>query len=195
VSATRLRSSIAAVLCSLACAAPTDEQQPTVEPHKTVLVESEPEAGPRMLTPSDNTAAALLAAAMAITRVELCDMDTGEAIATLPQGSLDKLRAVLSEGEVSEGISAEPAWPIILRVEVEGRREPFIVQVADIMLRVKPSDAWSPAIADESGEIDWRIRDIAMDFELQDQLAQLLPDGLPSQPWHSGHDDGARPFP
>jgi hypothetical protein len=145
--------------------------------------EHEPADGPRKLTPTDNNAEALLAAADRITRVEICDVETGEPIATLAPAQLDKLRTGLRDGAIAEGLSSEAAWSMILRIEVEGRREPFIVQFVTVALRVKPEDAWSLAIADDAGKIDWRIRDIYVDYELEldNEFEVLVPDAEPQR--------------
>lgn len=178
-----------ALLSPLACATPALEQ-PIVAPEPTVIVETEPELGPRTLTPSENTGAALIAAADRITRVELCDIETGEPIATLPPATLAKFRTVVRDGGIQEGLSSEPAWSLILRVEVEGQREPFIVQFVGVALRVKPIDSWSQTIANEAGEIDWSIRDIYVDYELEldRDILDLLPEGMTVRPTRHGED-------
>ena len=175
MSAMLRRASITLVLlCSLACATPSVPT--TSEPAPRVVVESEPE-------PIENTAEALLAAADRITRVDICDLETREPIATLPPATLEKLRAVLRDGAVAEGLSSEPAWTMILRVEVEGRPEPFIVQFVTVALRVKPEDPWSLSIANEAGEIDWSIKDIYADYalELDYEFEALVPDAEPQR--------------
>lgn len=173
MSAMLRRASILALLSSAACATPPLEQ-PTVEPAPSVVVESEPE-------PIENTAEALLAAAERITRVDICDLETREPIATLAPATVEKLRTVLRDGAIQEGLSSEPAWTMILRVEVEGRPEPFIVQFVTVALRVKPLDPWSLTIADEAGQIDWRIHDIYADIELalDNDFEALVPDAEP----------------
>jgi hypothetical protein len=175
--------SLAISLGLLACAAPIPAVAPEPEQAAVAEPELEPADGPRKLTPTDNNAEALLAAADRITRVEICDIETGEAIATLPPALLDQLRAGLREGAISEGLSSEAAWSMILRIEVEGRREPFIVQFVTVALRVKPEDAWSLAIANEAGEIDWRIRDIYVDYELEldNEFEALVPYAEPQR--------------
>jgi hypothetical protein len=186
--------SITIVLGLLACAT-SASTQPAVAPEQATVVaepELEPADGPRKLTPTDNNAETLLAAADRITRVEICDVETGEPIATLPPALLDKLRTGLRDGAISEGLSSEAAWSMILRIEVEGRREPFIVQFVTVALRVKPEDAWSLAIADEAGEIDWRIRDIYVDYEIEldNEFEALVPD---AEPQRYGEDAMPRP--
>lgn len=175
--------SLTVVLGVLACASPAST--PAAAPERAVVAEPElePADGPRKLTPTDNNAEALLAAADRITRVEICDVETGEPIATLSPAQLDKLRAGLRAGAIAEGLSSEPAWSMILRIDVEDRREPFIVQFVTVALRVKPEDAWSLAIADEAGEIDWRIRDIYIDYEIELDIEfdALVPDAAPQR--------------
>jgi hypothetical protein len=171
---------VIAALCSVACARQASVTPPPAStPESPVVVESEPEAAP-----IENTAEALIAAAEKITRVELCHPQTGEPLATLPPATLEKLRKVLRDGGIKEGLSTEPAWEIILRVEVEGQREPFIVQFVGTALRVKPVDPWSFTIADESGQIDWRIQEIYVDYELEFELAivEALPPATEVEP-------------
>lgn len=176
---------IAVLLGSLACTTRAPEQPAVVAPEPTVIAapELEPEAGPRRLTPSENTGEALLAAAERITRVEICDIETGEPIAELPPATVDKLRTALRDGGIVEGLSSEPSWSMVLRIEVEGRREPFIVQFVTVALRVKPTDAWSQTIVNEAGEIDWSIRDIYVDYELEldYELEALVPEAEPQR--------------
>jgi hypothetical protein len=170
------RASLLAALCSVACA--TQASVPPTPTPEPVVVESEPES-------FENTAEALIAAADAITRVELCDVETQEPLVTLPPASVEKLRTALRGGEIGEGLSSERAWSMILRIEVEGRREPFIAQFVTTALRVKPVDPWSLTIADESGQIDWRIQDIVYNYieiDLDNDFEELLPDAEPDEP-------------
>jgi hypothetical protein len=170
---------IVVALCSVACAKQA-AVAPTPAPESPVVVESEPETAP-----IENSAEALIAAAEQITRVELCDVETREPLVTLPPATVEKLRAALRDGGIGEGLSSEAAWSMILRIEVEGRREPFIVQFVTTAVRVKPVDPWSLTIADESGQIDWRIQDIQYNYyeiDLDVDFGELLPEAQPDNP-------------
>ncbi len=162
--------------CKTRHAEPTGQAPP--EPaSQGAPVEAEPPITPGM-TPTDNTGEALVAAAPQITRIEIYELDSKQRLGELDAAWVAKLREALTGLEVEQGgLSMQPSWPIVLVIHSDARSQPIVAQFVDVALRVKPEDAWTEAIADEQGEIDWRIRDVYVDYELgfEAALEPLLP--------------------
>jgi hypothetical protein len=96
-----------------------------------------------------------------------------------PLGELDitwvtKLSDALVDSEVSESISMDSSWPIVLVVHSNTRAHPIVAQFLGVTLRVKPEDAWTERIADDEGDIDWRIHEVYVELAGELQLGHAL---------------------
>jgi hypothetical protein len=179
----------ASVLVLMACArapatVPRAERVDAVEPvEPTEPVErdrgGEPSWSPGM-TPPDNTAEALVAAAPHIRRIELFELHTMEPLGDLDTMWVKRFRDALLESEVQEGISMQSVWPVVLVVHSNTREHPIVALFVGLTLRVKPDDAWTERIVDDEGDIDWRIREVYVELAGELQLDHVLFPFIPS---------------
>jgi hypothetical protein len=118
-----------------------------------------------------NDAAALVAAASRIVAIEIVAIDDRRVIASCDAALLDAVRTSIAGG-VKEGLTATPpAWPVVLRLVVDGGA-PFVAHlVGHDRLRLCPDEPFVDCVGSPAA------REVAVPFELFEDVARNV--GMP----------------
>lgn len=123
---------------------------------------------------ADNRAASLIAAVDRVVALEVVAVDSRRVLGTCDPALLDSVRTMI-RGGVREGLTATPpAWPVVVRLLLDGR-EPFVAHlVGQDRLRLCPEDPWHDCLADDAGWLDPTAAEVAVPFELFEEVARIV---------------------
>ena len=104
---------------------------------------------------STNDVEALVAAAACIEAVDLVDPDSQRRRGRLSAEQIEQIGRALAHADVrSDLVATPPPFPVVLRIHVAGRDQPFIAHfVGQDRLRLNPEDPWSDGVVGPAKDI------------------------------------------